>query len=113
MEIFSYLRSLSEVSHQTAEMRPTDIIVSALYFIIVLLLIYAILALVSRWGKKHPEEKTDNDKEENAEAEAQPSAPKTEEAKGEARLSAPKTEGEKEKAHSGAPEKEEEKEGNE
>ena len=111
MKFFSYPRLLSEVSHQTAEMRPTDILVSALYFIVVLLLIYGILTLVSRWGKKHPEEKNDKEKEENAEKEAQPSAP-TEE-KEEIRLSAPKTEEEKEKAHSDIPEEEKEKEENE
>lgn len=67
-----------ETSHSVPEMRLTDVIVSALYFIGALLLIYLILTLVSRWGKKHPEETAD-DKTENAGEEAETSAPKKEE----------------------------------
>ena len=69
--------SAEGISHSVPEMRLTDILVSALYFIGVLLLIYLVLTLVSRWGKKHPEE--DNGGEEkDAGTEAEPSAPEKE-----------------------------------
>ena len=58
------------VSHTVSEMRPTDILVSFLYFIGALLLIYAVLTLVSRWGKKHPDEENGGEDKENAETEA-------------------------------------------
>ena len=61
-----------EATRETASFQIAEILVSALYFIGVLALIYLILTLVSKWGKKHPDEKegdSDNvaDSEETAE----------------------------------------------
>lgn len=70
------------VSHSVPEMRLTDVLVSALYFIGVLLLIYCILTLVSRWGKKHPEENTEEE-EKNAERKTEASAPEAQAEKAE------------------------------
>lgn len=59
------------VSHTVSELRPTDILVSFLYFIGALLLIYAVLALVSRWGKKHSDKDNGGGDKATAEIEAE------------------------------------------
>lgn len=41
---------------QAAEIKITDVLVSFLYFLLVLALIFIILVLVEKWGKKHPDE---------------------------------------------------------
>lgn len=69
--------SAEGTSHSVPEMRLTDILVSALYFIGVLLLIYLVLTLVSKWGKKHPEEEN-GEEEKDAGTEAESSAPEKE-----------------------------------
>lgn len=67
----------SNTSHSVSEMKFTDVMISVLYFIGALLLIYLVLTLVSRWGKKHPDKDERKDGEEkNGKAEAEAGAPK-------------------------------------
>lgn len=67
----------SNTSHSVSEMKFTDVIISVLYFIGALLLIYLVLTLVSRWGKKHPDKDERKDGEEkNGKTEAEAGAPK-------------------------------------
>lgn len=47
-----------KTAHETSELRPSDILVSFLYFAAVLALIYLVLTLVSKIGKK--DTNTDN-----------------------------------------------------
>lgn len=49
-----------EITVENAPMNLADVLVSSLYFIGALALIYLILVLVSKWGKKHPDN-TEND----------------------------------------------------
>lgn len=53
------------VTNETVPMQLAEILVSTLYFIGALALIYLILTLVSKWGKKHPDEK-DADSEDSS-----------------------------------------------
>ncbi len=64
--VFSFLLS-AEVFAENGEnvidqTKFADVLLSFLYFAGVLVLIYIILVLVNKWGKKHP----DKEKEENA-----------------------------------------------
>lgn len=45
-----------EVTREDLSAQLAEILVSTLYFIGALALIYLILTLVSKWGKKHPDE---------------------------------------------------------
>lgn len=56
--------SAESAAQNAADMNFADILVSALYFVGVLALIYLILTLVSRWGKKHPDKKDGNSEDE-------------------------------------------------
>lgn len=68
------------MTKETVSTQLAEILVSTLYFIGALALIYLILTLVSKWGKKHPDEK-DADSEdgsgskENTEDKAEGSGP--------------------------------------
>lgn len=73
--VFAENVTKEDVSAQLAE-----ILVSTLYFIGALALIYLILTLVSKWGKKHPDEEKNNSEDgsgskENSEDKAEESAP--------------------------------------
>lgn len=46
-----------EATNEALSAQLAEILVSTLYFIGALALIYLILTLVSKWGKKHPDEK--------------------------------------------------------
>ena len=89
-----------KTAHVTSELRPSDILVSFLYFVAVLALIYLVLTLVSKIGKK--DTNTDNvrqrdnrldetektkEKEMNAESDAQSSP--TEKSENTGKTSAP------------------------
>lgn len=50
--ILSTAELTEKTSHETAQLRPTDILVSILYFAAALALIYLVLVLVSKAGKK-------------------------------------------------------------
>lgn len=69
-------------SHELPEMQLTDILVSALYFIGVLLLIYLVLTLVSKWGKKHSDSENGGERK-DAEIKARLNAPEKAESKAE------------------------------
>lgn len=68
------------MTKETVSTQLVEILVSTLYFIGALALIYLILTLISKWGKKHPDKKGSNPEdgsgsEENAEDKAEGSDP--------------------------------------
>ena len=74
-----------KISHETAQFRPADLLVSFLYFAAVLALIYLALTLVSKLGKK----------DQNADSPSNPIAP---EKNGETdKLNSPEKKGETDK----------------
>lgn len=66
-----------EVTNEALSAQLAEILVSTLYFIGALALIYLILTLVSKWGKKHPDEK--NSDSEDGSGSKENSEDKTEE----------------------------------